>query len=84
MAGVTGVVVWLAVAWTASRVPGSFSALELAPADYGGGPPQGHHDHMGGLSAAALHGPAGTPSTLIRLVAQTSELRLPSGRRSGR
>jgi FtsP/CotA-like multicopper oxidase with cupredoxin domain len=81
MAGVTGVVVWLAVAWNASRVPGSFSALELAPADYGGGPREGHHDRMDGLSAAALHGPAGPPDTRIRLVAQTFELRLPSGRK---
>jgi FtsP/CotA-like multicopper oxidase with cupredoxin domain len=72
--------VWLAVAWNASRVPGSFSALELAPADYGGGPREGHHDRMDGLSAAALHGPAGPPDTRIRLVAQTAEIRLSSGR----
>jgi FtsP/CotA-like multicopper oxidase with cupredoxin domain len=73
------VVVWLAVAWNTSRVPGSFSALELGPADYGGGSPR-HHEHMGGLSVATLHGPSGSPATRLRLVAQTSELRLPSGR----
>jgi FtsP/CotA-like multicopper oxidase with cupredoxin domain len=80
LAGVVTVVVWLAVAWNTSRVPGSFSALELGPADYGGGPPTGHHEHIGGRSVAALHVPAGSPDTRIRLVAEHSELRLPSGR----
>jgi len=69
------------VAWNTSRVPGSFSALELGPADYGGGPPTVHHDHIGGRSVTALHGPAGRPGTRIRLVAENSELRLPSGRK---
>jgi FtsP/CotA-like multicopper oxidase with cupredoxin domain len=81
-AGVVAVVVWLGVAWNSSRVPGSFGALELGPVDYGGGPPvAGHENHVVGVSVVSLREPAGHPDVRIRLVAQTAEIRLPSGRR---
>jgi FtsP/CotA-like multicopper oxidase with cupredoxin domain len=63
-----------------SRVPGSFSALEFGPADYGGGPAFPHHEQHGAGSVAALRGPAGAPDVRIQLVARTAEIRLPSGR----
>jgi FtsP/CotA-like multicopper oxidase with cupredoxin domain len=69
--------VWLGVAWNASRVPGSFSALELAPVDYGGGPVGAGHVH--GIPVSALDGPDGPPDVRFRLVAQTARVRLPSG-----
>jgi FtsP/CotA-like multicopper oxidase with cupredoxin domain len=71
----------LGVSWNASRVPREFGALELAPSDYGGGPPAGHHSgHAQGVSVSALHGPAGPPDVRIRLVAQQAKVRLPSGK----
>ena len=77
-AAVAAVVVWLGVAWNSSRVPGTFGALELGPPDFGGGPPV-HEGH--GRSLATLRGPDEVPDQRVRLVAQTAEIRLPSGRR---
>jgi FtsP/CotA-like multicopper oxidase with cupredoxin domain len=79
-AAVVALAVWVGVAWNASRVPGSFGALELGPSDYGGGPALPRHEHEHGRSLAALHGPGGRPDIRFRLVAEKAELRLPSGR----
>jgi FtsP/CotA-like multicopper oxidase with cupredoxin domain len=74
-------VAWVGIAWNASRVPGEFGALELAPADFGGGVVGDHHGgHARGISVAALHGPAAPPDVRIKLVAQHAKVRLPSGR----
>jgi len=80
---IVAAVVWLGVAWNASRVPGSFGALELGPTDFGGGAPVARHEqHVGarGISVVALREPKAPPDVRIRLVAQTAEIRLPSGR----
>jgi FtsP/CotA-like multicopper oxidase with cupredoxin domain len=62
-------------------VPGRFGALELGPPDYGGGTAFGGHEHHGGgISVAALRGPAGPPDVRFQLVARTAEIHLPSGR----
>ena len=66
------------MAWNASRVPASYSAVELAPADYGGGP-EARHVHLG-VPVSALHGPKGPADVRFRLVAQSSRVELPSGR----
>ena len=73
--------IWVGVAWNASRVPGRFGALELAPSDFGGGPPvAGHDHHPGAISVASLHETGGSPNVHFMLVAQKAEIRLPSGR----
>jgi FtsP/CotA-like multicopper oxidase with cupredoxin domain len=72
--------IWLGVAWNASRVPGSYTAMELAPMDYGGGSADPAHEHVHGSSVSALHGPPGRPDVRLRLVAESSRIRLPSGK----
>src|ERR1044071_6748144 len=79
-AAVVAVAVWLGVAWNGSRVPGSFGALELGQPDYGGGVAGHHHEHGAGRSLIALRGPVGQPDVRFRLVAETADVRLPSGR----
>ena len=48
--------------------------------DFGGGPGAGEHVHSHGRSLATLHGPRGNADVHIRLVAQTADVRLASGR----
>jgi FtsP/CotA-like multicopper oxidase with cupredoxin domain len=74
---------WLAYAWNASRLPGTYDVMDYGRLDYGGGPvPAGHHGHAGGhsISLAALRGPqGGKPDASFTLTAKTAEVRLASG-----
>jgi FtsP/CotA-like multicopper oxidase with cupredoxin domain len=71
---------WLGKSWYDSRLPGRYSALELGPVDYGGGPVQNHAGHPH-VSVAKLRGPEqGKPDFRITLVAQKAKVALASGR----
>jgi FtsP/CotA-like multicopper oxidase with cupredoxin domain len=73
-----GVVAW---SWNDSRLPSTYSAMEFAPVDYGGGTAHAHHA-KGHVSVEQLTGPrTGTPDYRITLVARKAEIRLASGRR---
>ncbi len=79
--------VWLASAWYSSRLPATYSVMDYAVADYGGGsrPVSSHeHDHHGGqsgVSVATLRGPrTGGPIVRFRLTAKHATIRLASGR----
>lgn len=71
---------WLALAWTSSRVPDAFGALDVGRTDLGGGALIAAHQHAHGLPVPALHGPAGRHDVRVRLVAESAEILLPSGR----
>jgi FtsP/CotA-like multicopper oxidase with cupredoxin domain len=71
---------WLGKSWWDSRLPGTYSAMEFGPADFGGGPGQNHavHPHV---SVDQLKGPrSGKPDFRITLVARKAEVTLGSGR----
>jgi FtsP/CotA-like multicopper oxidase with cupredoxin domain len=74
-------------AWKSSLLPDSYNVMDYGTLDYGGGPvpaaatPATHAGHVhGGVSVAALHGPAGKPDVRFRLVARKATVRLPSGK----
>lgn len=71
-----GFVAW---AWYDSRLPSSYNAMELAAADYGGGP---HAQHLAAArSLEQLHGPEeGAPDFKTTLTAQKATVRLSSGK----
>jgi FtsP/CotA-like multicopper oxidase with cupredoxin domain len=75
------VLVPLAYLWATSLVPGTYSAMDMGYADYGGGPASsGHEHHHGGRSVADLTGPkTGTPDVAVTLVARKQKLTLASG-----
>src|SRR3954466_251854 len=79
--------VWLASAWGSSRLPGTYSVMDYAVADYGGGSQPGsfhehdHHGGAGGVSVTTLRGPrTGGHVVRFRLVAKHETIRLTSGR----
>jgi FtsP/CotA-like multicopper oxidase with cupredoxin domain len=74
-----GAVIWLAVSWHDSRIPGSYNAMDFGEVDYGGGPQQNHaaHPHV---SVDTLTGPKGRPDFRVTLVAKKAEVTLASGR----
>jgi FtsP/CotA-like multicopper oxidase with cupredoxin domain len=76
---VLGLVGWLGVSWYDSRLPSTYSAMELGLADYGGGPAEDHaaHPHV---SLETLKGPRGKPDHRVTLVAKEAEIALASGR----
>jgi FtsP/CotA-like multicopper oxidase with cupredoxin domain len=75
------VLVPLAYLWATSLVPGNYSAMDMAYADYGGGPAassSGHHH--GGMNVADLTGPAtGTPDVAVTLMARKQKVTLAGG-----
>ncbi|HTE72695.1 MAG TPA: multicopper oxidase domain-containing protein, partial [Actinomycetes bacterium] len=85
-----GTVGWF---WYSSRVPSTYSVMDMGYADYGGGPVGmsgmagagggGHAGHdMSGVSVADLTGPAdGKPDLTVSLTARQGEVRLASGER---
>jgi FtsP/CotA-like multicopper oxidase with cupredoxin domain len=71
---------WLGKSWYDSRLPGTYSALEFGPVDYGGGAVQNHAGHPH-TSVVKLRGPQeGKPDFRITLVAQKAKVALASGR----
>src|SRR4029077_1958349 len=80
-------VAWVVWAWWESRLPGTYSVMDYAIPDDGGGPATdmgmagmagmpGMHE----TSVTELHGPAGAPQRRFTLTAAHTEVRLASGR----
>lgn len=66
-------------AWWDSRLPGSYSAMDMGVLDYGGGPAQNHAQHPH-LRVDRLTGPKdATPDRRVTLTAQEAEVPLASG-----
>jgi len=74
-----GTVGWF---WYDSRVPSTYSVMDMGYVDTGGGPGAGHHDHAGGVSVADLTGPRDEqPAVAITLTAREEAFTLASGER---
>jgi FtsP/CotA-like multicopper oxidase with cupredoxin domain len=75
------VLVPLGYLWATSLVPGTYSAMDMGYADYGGGPSSGSgHQHHGGKSVADLTGPReGKPDVAVTLTARKQKVTLASG-----
>lgn len=73
-----GVVAW---SWQASRLPDSYSVMDMGVADYGGGPSAGHgsHDGPGDVSLTSLTAPSGTPDARFELAARKGRITLATG-----
>ncbi|MDG4824137.1 multicopper oxidase family protein [Asanoa sp. WMMD1127] len=68
--------------WWDSRLPSSYSVMDMGYADYGGGAvPVGGHQHAGGTSVASLTGPAGPAAVTVSLTARKEAFTLASGER---
>lgn len=70
---------WLGWSWWESRLPGTYSAMDYAVPDGGGG----HLDpagHGGGTSVEAFHGPTSEPQRRYTLVARQGTVELADGR----
>ncbi len=76
----------LAWLWTASRMPGEYSVMEMGYVDHGGGPTAGHGDgqhaaHGGDVSVRDLVAdPRREPDVTVELVARAERFELASGR----
>jgi FtsP/CotA-like multicopper oxidase with cupredoxin domain len=78
---VLGLLAWIAWLWYDSRLPATYSVTSYGTLDFGGGvAPARGHDHAGGTSVAALHGPEGAPDDRFTLTAMNAKVRLSSGR----
>jgi FtsP/CotA-like multicopper oxidase with cupredoxin domain len=76
-----GVLAVVGKAWYDSRLPDTFSAMEMGVPDYGGAS-TGTHQHHGGRSVATLTGPKqGVPDYRLTLTAQQEKLELSGGQR---
>jgi FtsP/CotA-like multicopper oxidase with cupredoxin domain len=68
-------------AWYDSRLPDTFSAMEMGVPDYGGGT-TGVHQHHGGRSVATLTGPKqGVPDYRLTLTAAEGNIHFRGGQR---
>jgi FtsP/CotA-like multicopper oxidase with cupredoxin domain len=77
-AAIVGTLGWF---WYDSRVPDTYSVMEMGYVDAGGGP-GGEHQRGHGASIADLTGPQdGTPDVSVTLTARQEELALASGER---
>jgi FtsP/CotA-like multicopper oxidase with cupredoxin domain len=66
--------------WYDSRVPGTYSVMEMGYLDAGGGPVAGHPHGEGGVSVADLTGPADQPPEVaVTLTARQEQFALASG-----
>jgi FtsP/CotA-like multicopper oxidase with cupredoxin domain len=77
-------VFWVVWAWWESRLPATYSVMDYAIPDDGGGPETDMDMGMAGMhheSVTDLHGPAGVPQRRFTLTARHSEVRLASGRK---
>jgi len=73
--------------WWDSRLPSTYSAMEMGHPEFGGGPVPagypadgGHPDPNVGTSLASLTGPPGPPDARFTLTARSAAVQLPSGR----
>ena len=74
------VVVPLGYLWQQSRLPATYSVMDMGYLDHGGGPETGHH-HTGGRSVADLRVGTDRPADLVvELEARQGRVRLASGR----
>src|SRR6188768_420122 len=75
-------VFWVVWAWWESRLPDTYSVMDYAIPDDGGGPAMdtGMAGMHGGTAVTDLHGPAGAPQRGFTLTAEHGEVRLASGR----
>ncbi|MFK4087850.1 multicopper oxidase family protein [Kribbella sp. NPDC020789] len=65
------VLVPLGYLWATSLIPGTYNAVDMGYADYGGGPAGGHEHMHHGMNIAELTGPkTGTPDVAVTLVAR--------------
>lgn len=72
-----GVVGW---SWQASRLPDSYSVMDMGVTDLGGGPPADHGSHgHDGTGLVSLTAPAGPPDVRFALSARAGAVRLASG-----
>jgi FtsP/CotA-like multicopper oxidase with cupredoxin domain len=75
---VLALVVPLAVMWWSSRVPSTYSVMDMGVVDYGGGPV--HAGHLPEVSVADLIGPqSGEPDVEVTLTARQESFTLPTG-----
>jgi len=77
---IVGTLGWL---WFDSRVPSTYSVMDMGYVDAGGGPVGGHvHGGAGGVSVATLTGPADAePAVSLTLTARAETITLASGER---
>jgi FtsP/CotA-like multicopper oxidase with cupredoxin domain len=74
---IVGTIGWF---WYDSRVPSTYSVMDMGYVDAGGGPLAGHEEHQGGVSVADLTGPRDEqPAVAVTLTAQQQEFTLASG-----
>lgn len=72
-----GGVVW---SWQSSRLPDSYSVMDMGAVDLGGGRPVAHAHHTGGISLPTLSGPQDDePDARFTLAARQGEVQLSSG-----
>jgi len=70
----------LAVLWQQSRLPSSYSVMDMGHADYGGGSEtMTHHDLMGRSIATLVADPARKADVSVTLTARKERFRLASG-----
>ncbi len=76
---VVGPLGWM---WWDSRLPGSYSVMEMGSHDLGGGPAEGHAGHgTAAVGVDDLGGTVeGTPDVVVELTATQGEVELASGR----
>ncbi len=74
-------VAFIGWSWQGSRLPDSYSVMDMGAVDLGGGPPvDGHGSHGGGVSLASLSGPhVGEPDVEVTLSARQGRVTLASG-----
>ncbi|MDX6196980.1 MAG: hypothetical protein QOJ79_131 [Actinomycetota bacterium] len=71
----------LAVMWQQSRLPSSYSVMDMGYADYGGGPKaMSHHELMGRSIATLVADPARKADVSVTLTARRQRFTLASGR----
>src|SRR6478672_7979445 len=73
--------------WWGSRLPSSYSVMDMGYADYGGGPHPPGHGHMSGMEmpgevgVPSLDTPKGArPDVVVELTTRAGKVRLASGR----
>jgi FtsP/CotA-like multicopper oxidase with cupredoxin domain len=76
---------WIAWLWYDSRLPDTYSVMDYAAVDYGGGavpaaPGEHGHQHTGVISVTDLREPPGTPDDRFTLTAEHATVRVASGR----
>jgi FtsP/CotA-like multicopper oxidase with cupredoxin domain len=80
VAATVAIVATLGWFWYDSRVPGTYSVMEMGYLDAGGGPDAGHSHGAGDVSVAELTGPADQPpDAAVTLTARQEQFTLGSG-----